>query len=105
MTPKQRKHDLSKKCWCKPTVLRPALNWGDALLRINELVAEAERLKSALRTAREALDGLLDVLDANYDPERCGLSQKDWDLVVKSGDEALDEIDKVLAKDANGVSE
>jgi hypothetical protein len=37
----------------------------------------------------EALAGLLDGLDANTDPGRCGLSQQQWDRRVRSAREAM----------------
>lgn len=46
-------------------------------------------LMTRLNTVRAALEGLLDGLDANGDPERCGLSQQQWDRRIKSAREVI----------------
>jgi hypothetical protein len=58
----------------------------DVRERLAELVAEGKRILSVYA----ALEGLLDGLDANGDPERCGLSQEQWDRRIAAARSALE---------------
>jgi hypothetical protein len=85
-------HFRCKLCKGKKTIPFPA-----ALAdRVVAVTAEDVRLRAALEAAeaesarlRAALEGLLDGLDANGDPERCGLSQEQWENRIASARVAL----------------
>lgn len=63
---------------------------------INEsrLKDELESLKAQRDELAAALDGLLDGLDANADPERCGISEAQWLNRIVSARAALAKLEK-----------
>ena len=54
------------------------------------LVKENHNLQEINNDLLEACIGLMDGLDSNGDPERCGLSQEQWDERIKDARQAIE---------------
>jgi hypothetical protein len=77
---------------CADAVRRiEALEWAAAESEQNafRLAAENAALRAERDRLRAALEGLMDGLEANGDPERCGLSQQEWDRRIAEARAAL----------------